>query len=86
MPDAGSIAIILRHTDAQWAPDMSDLPSACKAESKPMTSPEAVRERIAEIPTTLNLPSKCDRELLVASATKLVAQNRGAILGFLNGP
>jgi predicted acylesterase/phospholipase RssA len=86
-PDSRTLnAIILRHTDAHWASDMSDLPPACKAESKPLTSPEAVKERIAEIPTALNLPSKCDRELLVASATKLVAEHRDAILEFLNGP
>ena len=86
-PDSRTLnAIVLRHTDAKWAADMSDLPPACKAEPKPLTSPEAVRERIAEIPTALSLPSKCDRELLVASATKLVAEHRDAILGFLNGP
>jgi Patatin-like phospholipase len=79
-------AIVLRHTDAKWAADMSDLPPACKAERKPLTSPQAVRERIAEIPTSLHLPSKCDRELLVTSAQKLVAERRDAILEFLNRP
>jgi predicted acylesterase/phospholipase RssA len=86
-PDSKTFtAVILRHTDAKWAADMSDLPPACKAEKKPPTSPQAVRERIAEIPTTLNLPSKCDRELLVTSAQKLVAERRDAILEFLNRP
>jgi len=86
-PDSKTMnAIVLRHTDAQWASDMSDLPPACKAEPKPLTSPQAVKERIAEIPTALSLPSKCDRELLVAAATKLVAEHRDAILEFLNGP
>jgi Patatin-like phospholipase len=86
-PDSRTVTgIILRHTDAKWAADMSDLPPACKAEPKPLASPDAVRERIAEIPTALKLSSKCDGELLVTAATKLVAQNRDAILGFLNRP
>lgn len=86
-PDSRTVtAIVLRHTDARWAADMSDLPPACKAEPKPLASPEAVRERIAEIPTALALPSGCDRELLVAAAAKLVAERREAILEFLNLP
>jgi predicted acylesterase/phospholipase RssA len=86
-PDSKTIALVaLRHTDATWAADMSDLPPACKAEAKPLESPQAVRERIAEIPTALSLPSQCDRELLIAAATKLVARQRDAILEFLNRP
>lgn len=86
-PDSKTVSgIILRHTDARWAPDMSDLPPACKAEPKPLASPEAVRERIAEIPTALELPSECDRQLLVAAATKLVAEHRDEILDFVNRP
>jgi len=86
-PDSKTFnAIVLRHTDAKWAADLSDLPPACKAERKPLTSPQAVRERIAEIPTALNLPSKCDRELLAVAASKLVAERRDAILEFLNRP
>jgi hypothetical protein len=76
----------LRHTDAKWAADMSDLPPACKAEQKPLQTPEEVRERIAEIPTRLALTSECDRELLATAAGKLVAEHRGAILEFLNRP
>ena len=31
-PDTGTVgAVILRHTDAEWAADLSDLPAACKA-------------------------------------------------------
>src|SRR5262245_15520074 len=86
-PDSKTITgILLRHTDAKWAADMSDLPSACKAERKPLDSPEAVRERIAEIPTALYLPSECDRQLLITAAQKLVAEHRGAILQFLDRP
>jgi hypothetical protein len=84
-PDSRTVsAIVLRHTDARWAADMSDLPPACKAEPKPLASPEAVRERIAEIPTALTLPSECDRQLLVAAANQLVAERRDAILKFLD--
>lgn len=43
-----------------------------------------MRERIAEIPTRLDLPSECDRQLLVSAAAKLVAEHRAAILEFLN--
>jgi predicted acylesterase/phospholipase RssA len=86
-PDSTTMtAIIMRHTDATWAADMSDLPPACKAEPRPLASPEAVRERIAEIPTALHIPSKCDRELLATAATKLVAEHRDEILDFLNRP
>ena len=86
-PDSRAITVImLRHTDAKWAADMSDLPPACKAERPPLESPEAVRERIAEIATALELPSACDRQLLVVAATKLVAEHRDAILNFLDRP
>jgi hypothetical protein len=86
-PDSRTVtAIALRHTDATWATDMSDLPPACKAERQPLASPDAVRERIAEIPTALALPSECDRQLLVAAATKLVVERRDAILEFLDRP
>jgi Patatin-like phospholipase len=86
-PDSKTItAIVLRHTDAKWAADMSDLPPACKAEREPLQTPEAVRERIAEIPTRLVLPSECDRQLLTTAAAKLVAEHRSAILEFVNRP
>ena len=86
-PDSRTVTgIILRHTDAKWAADMSDLPPACKAEPRPLASPEAVRERIGGIPTALQLPSECDRQLLVTAATKLVAERQDVILEFLNRP
>jgi Patatin-like phospholipase len=87
MPDNKTLhAIVLRHTDAKWAADMSDLPPACKAEAKPLASPQAVIERIAEIPTALKLPSQCDRQLLVTAASKLVAEHRDEILKFIDRP
>ena len=76
--------VVLRHTDAEWAPDLSDLPPACKAEPEPMKTPEEVKERISEIPTRLVLKSECDRELLATAATKLVDKNREKILDFMN--
>jgi len=86
-PDRQTIAaVILRHTDAKWAADMSDLPPACKAEAMPLATPEEVRERIAEIPTRLVLNSECDRQLLSTAASKLVDENRDRILEFLNRP
>jgi hypothetical protein len=86
-PDARTVTVIvLRHSDARWADDMSDLPPACRAETKPLASPEETRERIAEIPTALKLPSACDRQLIVAAAAKLVAEHREAILEFVDRP
>ena len=86
-PDSKTISVIaLRHTEAKWAADMSDLPPACKAETKPLASPEEAKERIAEIPTRLVLNSECDRQLLSTAASKLVDENRDRILEFLNRP
>ena len=72
----------LRHTDAKWAADLSDLPPACAGAS--LKTPVDVVERIAEIPTRLTLPSECDRELLVAAARKLVAEHRNVIVEFID--
>lgn len=86
-PDPKSLNLfVLRHTDAKWAADVSDLPPACKAEPEPLTTPEEVVHRIAEIPTRLGLSSECDRQLLYTAATKLVAEHGDAILGYLNRP
>jgi hypothetical protein len=87
IPDRKTItAVNLRHTEAKWAADLSDLPPACKPEAKTLATPEDVRERIAEIPTRLVLNSECDRQLLSTAAAKLVNQYRDAIPGFLNRP
>ena len=77
--------IILRHTDAQWKDDLSDLPEVCRQESPPLDSPTAVVERIAEIPTRFKLASECDRQLLITAAAKVVAQNKQEIEDFLAG-
>jgi hypothetical protein len=85
-PDGKTITVIrFRHTDATWAPDLSDLPASCKAEAPPLQTPRAVNERIAEIPTRLVLNSACDRDLLGIAAAKLVAEHRDRILEFLEG-
>jgi patatin-like phospholipase len=86
-PDSKTFTVIgLRHTDAKWAADMSDLPPACKAEPEPLKTPEEVTTRIAEIPTRLGLSSECDRQLLHTAATKLVSEHRDEILEYLNRP
>ena len=87
VPDTTTMnVLVLRHTDAKWAADLSDLPAVCKNEKEPPGSPEAVRDRIAEIPTRLTLPSECDRQLLTTAAAKLVAEHQATILEFVNRP
>ena len=86
-PDSRTITVIrLRHTDAKWAADLSDLPPSCRSETPALQTPRAVTERIAEIPTRLVLSSACDRDLLATAATKLVAEHRQEILEFLDRP
>jgi len=87
IPDSKTAtAIALRHTDAKWAADLSDLPPACKAEPEPLKTVLALQERISEIPTRLVIASECDRQLLATAAAKLVAEHKGAILEFINRP
>ncbi len=76
--------VLLRHTDAKWREDLSDLPAACRTDSAAPTSAMAVVQRLAEIPTRLRVASLCDRELLTLAAAKVVAQQREAILGFVD--
>ena len=84
-PDAKTLQVILiRHTDAKWAADLSDLPKSCKAERQPLKTPEEVTNRVSEIPTRLGLSSECDRDLLYVAAQKLVAEHRDQILEYLN--
>jgi hypothetical protein len=84
-PDESTLLVIpLRHIEAEWRADLSDLPPACRADSS-LKTPAAVVERIAEIPTLLRVASECDRQLLATAATKLVAQHQTRILDFLEG-
>jgi hypothetical protein len=83
VPDDDTLRLIpLRHRDAAWRPDLSDLPPTCRDERPPLTTPAAVADRIAEIPTRLHVKSACDRDLLATAAAKLVAQHRERILDF----
>ncbi len=85
-PDNQTMRVLfVRHTDAQWQDDLSDLPQACRNESPPLDSPTEVTERIAEIPTRLWLGSECDRQLLITAAAKVVAQSQQEIVDFLAG-
>jgi len=85
-PDNQTMRVIfLRHTDAQWKEDLSDLPQVCREESPPLDSPTTVVERLAEIPTRFKFVSECDRQLLMTAAAKVVAQNKQEIENFLAG-
>jgi hypothetical protein len=83
-PDHQTVRLVqLRHTDAAWEDDLSDLPAVCRTEDPPLDSPTAVVERIAEISTRFWLASECDRQLLAAAAAKVVAQNQQEIVELL---
>jgi len=51
-----------------------------------MTQPKEVVRRIAGIATRLWLASPCDRDLTIAAASKVVAQNEGKIKRYLEAP
>src|SRR5262249_1402057 len=86
-PDSKTIRVILlRHTDAKWAGDLSDVPASCRGEAVPLKTHQDVDDRIAAIPTRLGLTSECDRDLIYAAAFKVVAENKDAILRFLDRP
>ena len=86
LPDERTIkVIVLRHTDAEWKDDLSDLPDACRAEELRLDSPKAIVQRLAQIPTRFAIESDCDRQLLVAAAAKVVAMQAPKILEFLEG-
>jgi hypothetical protein len=85
-PDDQTVRVVhLRHTDAVWQPDLSDLPAVCRREDPPLDSSTAVVERLAEIPTRFWLASECDRQLLAVAAAKVVAQHQQEITEFLQG-
>ena len=86
-PGSDTIRVVpLRHTEARWRDDLSDLPPGCHGVTPPLQSVAAVQERLAEIPTRLRVPSECDRQLLATAAAKVVAQQRERILEFLDAP
>lgn len=83
LPDTRTFkVIVLRHTDAKWKKDLSDLPQACKAEPVKWTS-EKIIEYLAEIPTLLKIRSQCDKQLLTVAAAKVVTQHQDEIMQFL---
>ena len=77
--------IWLRHTDAEWSEDLSDLPDSCRKEEVKQNVQKAkeVVRRLAGIPTRLWLASTCDRDLALSAAAKVVAQNEPKIRAFL---
>jgi predicted acylesterase/phospholipase RssA len=77
--------LALRHIDAKWRDDLTDLPAACRGLVDSPTNSAEVVHRLALIPTLLSVRSKCDRELLSTAAFKLVDEYRGEILEFING-
>jgi hypothetical protein len=87
IPDEGTLSVVyLRHIDAPWRDDLADLPPACLKDRATLTTPLAVAQRIAEIPTRFRVASACDRELLATAAHKLVAAHAPEIVRFLAAP
>jgi predicted acylesterase/phospholipase RssA len=78
--------LLLRHIDAVWKEDMSDLPESCKDEEVKLSNPPMVTKRLASVATRLWLKSDCDRDLVATAAAKLVDQKKGEILKFLQQP
>lgn len=87
LPDESRLKfLVLRHVDAVWKEDMSDLPKSCKDEKIKLTNPPMVTKRLASIATRLWLKSDCDRDLVAAAAAKLVEGKKDEILKFLQQP
>ncbi|HKY71703.1 MAG TPA: patatin-like phospholipase family protein [Nitrospira sp.] len=78
--------ITLRHTDAEWNEDLSDLPESCRTSESKIRQPREVVRHLAGIATRLWLASPCDRDLTIAAAAKVVAQNEEKIKRFLTAP
>jgi predicted acylesterase/phospholipase RssA len=71
--------VTLRHTDAEWNEDLSDLPDSCRKEDVKWKLRKEVVARLAGIATRLWLASPCDRDLALIAADKVVTQNEGKI-------
>ena len=66
MPDETRMKFLqLRHIDAVWKDDMSDLPESCKKEKVKLTNPPMVKKRLASVVTRLWLESDCDRDCVL---------------------
>jgi predicted acylesterase/phospholipase RssA len=87
LPDERRLKFLqLRHIDAVWKEDMSDLPDSCKNEEVKLTNPPMVKKRLASVVTRLWLESGCDRDLVATAAAKLVEGKKDEILKFLKQP
>jgi predicted acylesterase/phospholipase RssA len=84
LPDQSRLTFLqLRHIDAVWKDDMSDLPASCKDEKEKLENPPMVTKRLASVVTRLWLSSDCDRDLVAMAAAKLVEARKDEILKFL---
>ena len=84
VPEPELISLIrLRHTDAEWAEDLSDLPDSCRKEKVNWISPKDVARRLSGVVTRLWLESTCDRDLVLTAASKVVKQQEDQIRAFL---
>ena len=84
LPDESRLKFLqLRHIDAVWKEDMSDLPESCKNEKVKLANPPMVKKRLASVVTRLWLKSDCDRDLVAMAAAKLVEEKKEEILKFL---
>jgi predicted acylesterase/phospholipase RssA len=87
LPGPSQLGLVtLRHTDAEWKDDLSDLPESCRTKEGGMKQPREVVRRLAGIATRLWLASPCDRDLTIAAAAKVVAQNEAKIKQYLEAP
>lgn len=78
----GSVEIVvvrLKHTDAQWKDDLTDLPESCRKEGVNWKSPQDVTKHVSGVVTRLFLKSTCDQDLVVQAAQKVIAQHEPAI-------
>jgi hypothetical protein len=80
LPSSGKfVAIRLKHTDAQWKEDLSDLPESCRKEGVDWKSPHDVTKHVSGVVTRLFLKSTCDQDLVVQAAQKVIAQHEADI-------
>ena len=84
LPGPDKLRIIrLRHTDAEWNENLSDLPDSCQKDKVSWKSPKEVGHHLAGIVTRLWLESACDRDLVMTAAAKVVAQKADRIREFI---
>ena len=84
LPGPDRIRLVrLRHIDAKWSEDLSDLPASCQNQRVNWKSPKDVGKHLAGIVTRLWLASACDRDLIVAAAEKAVHDQKDAIRQFV---